>query len=496
MTDLCYLSATEAVELFGRRELSPRELMEAVIARAEQVEPTINAFTDTFFDEALAAASAAADAYANGTNRPLEGLALAVKDEPHIEGQRITEGSLLRADAVATHTDPIAQRVIDAGAVVHARTATPEFSMAGVTWSRLHGVTRNPWNPEFTCGGSSGGSGASLAAGSSTLATGSDIAGSIRIPASLNGLVGFKPPWGRVPEYWPWNREPYAASGPLARTVDDSALFENTVSGPLDTDMYSLEPYELPRPVQPGQEMRLAVSADLGYFDVSAEVADALAEGVAVLAGAGLECEQVDLDWTDEALVTAGTHLDFLSRSVLRGAVGDGALDQLTPYIREMLDAPEVTVAQWQQSWKYGDHMHAELQRKVFGAGYDALVCPTMTRTDIPADLGRSEAAQPMRLSDQMEFCMTYPFNVLGRLPVMSVPVGVADSTGVPIGMQIVGPANADLVPYSVAALLEAEQGPLLRQPPPDRRLAPGGGGLAGTDQGLDQLVEGGVGYR
>ena len=279
---------------------------------------------------------------------------------------------------MATHTDPIAQRVIDAGAIVHARTATPEFSMAGVTWSRLHGVTRNPWNPEFSCGGSSGGSGASLAAGSSTLATGSDIAGSIRIPASLNGLVGFKPPWGRVPEYWPWNREPYAASGPLARTVDDSALFENAISGPLATDLFSLERYELPHPVEPGRRLRLAVSADLGFFDVSAEVADAFAGGVAALAEAGIACERVELDWTDEALETASTHLNLLSRSVLRGALGDGSLDQLTPYIRDWLDAPDVTVAQWQQSWKYADHMYAGMQRKVFGAGFDALVCPTI----------------------------------------------------------------------------------------------------------------------
>ena len=155
-TDLHYLSATDAVGLFRRRELSPRELMEAVIARAEQVEPTINAFTDTFFEEALEAASAAADAYVKGANRPLEGLALAVKDEVHIEGQRATEGSLLFADQVADGTDPFAQRLLDAGAIVHARTTTPEFSMAAVTWSLLHGVTRNPWNPDFTCGGSSG----------------------------------------------------------------------------------------------------------------------------------------------------------------------------------------------------------------------------------------------------------------------------------------------------------------------------------------------------
>ena len=460
-TDLHYLSATDAIGMFRRRELSPRELMEAVIARAEEVEPTVNAFTDTFFEEALEASGAAGDAYVRGASRPLEGLALAVKDEVHIEGQRATEGSLLFADQVATGTDPFAQRLLDAGAIVHARTTTPEFSMAAVTWSLLHGVTRNPWNPDLTCGGSSGGSGASLAAGSCTLATGSDIAGSIRIPASLNGLVGFKPPWGRVPEVWPWNREAYAASGPLARTVNDSALFENAMAGPLETDMFSLEPYQLPEPVPPGRGMRVAVSADLGFFDVSAEVAEALADAVGVLAEAGVECESVELDWTDEACSTALTHLNFMSRSVLMSMLPEDGSDQLTSYIRTWLeDSPEVSLTQWWESWQYGDHMYAEMQTKVFGAGFDALVCPTLTRTDIPADLGRGDDAGPAELSDQLDFCMTYPFNILGRLPVMSVPIGLAGSTGIPVGMQIVGPVNADVVPYRVAASFEAEQGP------------------------------------
>ena len=434
--------------------------MEAIIARAEEVEPTVNAFTDTFFEEALAAAGAAADAYATGTNRPLEGLALAVKDEVHIEGQRVTEGSLLFADQVATGTDPFAQRLIDAGAIVHARTTTPEFSMAAVTWSLLHGVTRNPWNPKLTCGGSSGGSGASLAAGTCTLATGSDIAGSIRIPSSLNGLVGFKPPWGRVPEVSPWNRETYAASGPMARTVNDSALFENVMAGPLETDMFSLAPYQLPDPVPTGRGMRVAVSPDLGFYDVSAEVASALSDAVAALGEAGIECEPVQLGWTDEACSTALTHLNFVSRSVLASALPQGSSDQLTSYIRDWLeDTPEVTVEQWWQSWEYADRMYAEMQHKVFGAGFDALVCPTMTKTDIPADLGRADDADPAELREQLDFCMTYPFNILGRLPAMSVPVGLAGSTGVPIGMQIVGPVDADAVPYRVAATMEAERG-------------------------------------
>jgi len=130
-----------------------------------------------------------------------------------------SNGSLLMKDFVPDTTSPVNQRVLDAGAIAHARTATPEFSCAGFTHSRLWGVTRNPWNPEFTSGGSSGGSSASLAAGTSTLATGSDIGGSIRIPASTCGLVGYKPPYGRNPEDTPLNLDYYCHSGPLARHV-------------------------------------------------------------------------------------------------------------------------------------------------------------------------------------------------------------------------------------------------------------------------------------
>jgi len=211
--ELTYLSATEALAKFRSHEFSPLELLDAVIARSQATEPLVNAFMDTYFDEARHQAAAAGEAYANGTARPLEGLPIAAKDEPRVDGRRWTQGSLLFENEIASGTDPITQRVLDAGGIIHAHTTTPEFSMAIVTWTYLHGITRSPWNPAMTSGGSSGGSGASLASGSSLLATGSDIGGSIRIPASMNGVVGFKPPWGRVPEFWPWNREPYAASG-------------------------------------------------------------------------------------------------------------------------------------------------------------------------------------------------------------------------------------------------------------------------------------------
>jgi len=274
--DIHYLTATEALRRFRARELSPVELMEAVIARAVRVEPTINAFADERFDEALAAARFAQERYAGRGQapRPLEGLPVAVKEEAPIAGQANTLGSLALRDMVADHTAPFVQRILDAGGIVHARTTTPEFSCAPVTWTKLWGVTRNPWNPAFAPGGSSGGSGAALAAGTAMLATGSDIGGSIRIPASFCGVVGFKPPYGRVPEIEVFNLDHYCHEGPMARTVADCRLLENVIAGPHPSDVASIRPkLVIPEQLEGIAGMRVALSVDLGCYEVDDEVA-------------------------------------------------------------------------------------------------------------------------------------------------------------------------------------------------------------------------------
>ncbi len=143
-------------------------------------------------------------------------------------GQPCTAGSLVFKDMIAEVTAASVQRVIDAGAIIHARSATPEFCCAAITESRLWGVTRNPWNPAFSPGGSSGGSGAALAAGMATLATGSDIGGSIRIPASFCGVVGFKPPYGRVPQMPPFNLDHYCHEGPDGAHASTTAACSRT----------------------------------------------------------------------------------------------------------------------------------------------------------------------------------------------------------------------------------------------------------------------------
>ncbi|MGZ8615407.1 MAG: amidase family protein, partial [Actinomycetota bacterium] len=177
MTEPWELTATDALAAMRRRDLSPVELLESVERRADEVEPVVNALCERRPEEAREAAEVSARRYVTGERlRPLEGLPVALKEEVPVKGWRMRYGSLA-VDEIATETAPIAERILRAGAVVHARTTTPEFSCTGYTHSKLWGVTRNPWNPSVAVGGSSGGTGASLASGTSLLASGSDIGG-------------------------------------------------------------------------------------------------------------------------------------------------------------------------------------------------------------------------------------------------------------------------------------------------------------------------------
>lgn len=468
MPDLAYLSARDALAMFRSGDLSPVELLDAVIERARATEPQINALTDTYVEAARAQAQTAADAYAAGTARPLEGIPIAVKDEDHVAGQRTPNGSLLFVDFVPEASSPVVDRVLGAGGIVHARSAAPEFSMTIITWSFLNGISRNPWNPAMTPGGSSGGSGAALAAGSATLATGSDIGGSIRVPASMNGVVGFKPPFGRVPETWPWNRDPYLATGSLARTVADTVLLQNVISGPLPGDLWALPRLELPSAYPGLSGMRIALSPDLGYFDVDAEIIAALDAVAGRLGDLGAVVEPIDLDWEPRLLDVAEEHLSFQMGAVLRRELPEDWEAKATPYVREFFERPQVTIEKWMDGWAYVDRVYRELEAKTFAAGYEALLCPTTTTTSLPADWGHPEGDHPATLMEQLAAVMTYPFNTLGRLPVLDVPIGFAPSTGVPIGMQIVGPPEQDAVPFRLAAALEAAEGPLFERVQPE----------------------------
>lgn len=446
-----HLTATEATGLFESGELSPVELLTDMIARVKRVEPTINAVTEEMIDSAYEAARESERRYRTGTARPLEGIPLMLKEEQPIAGMSLEEGSLLLKGEIAEETHPIIERIEAAGAVMHARTTTPEFSASTVTHSKLWGTTRNPHNTDFTPGGSSGGAGAVLAAGSTLLATGSDIGGSIRIPSSYCGVVGFKPPFGRVPGMAPFNSDTYCADGSMARTVADVAMLQNVIAGPWARDQASLrERLSLDASVTSLAGTRIALCLTLGNYRVDPEViANTLAVGEALRA-AGAEVELVELPWSvDQVLETMKPHFAAIMGSALADlAQGDPQLlEMLMPYSRALIGNSEGAM-----DYAAGLEAEARFYRPLgeMLERFDALVCPTVAGTGLAAD-------DPCDDADTVfSNVMTMPFNIVGRVPVLAVPSGRA-SNGVPTGVQIVGRTYDDQTVFKVGAALEAE---------------------------------------
>ncbi len=349
------------------------------------------------------------------------------------------------------------ERILRAGAIIHARSTAPEFSCAPYTHSRLWGLTRNPWNRDYSPGGSSGGSGASLAAGSTTLANGSDIGGSIRIPASFCGVVGFKPPYGRVPEYSPYNLDHYCHEGPLARTVADCALLENVMAGPDPRDVVSLRP-KLRIPAELGgiKGWRIALSPDLGGFPVDEDVAANTRAAAEALRGAGAIVEEVDLGWNMAEIIRA-VRIHF-------GVIFGPSVGQVLAEHRDQMTGYAIRFAEEAARIKKEDFLHGlEIEGRVYArlgevlARYQLLICPTFSVPALEAGqeyAERGPAVNGVAPDDWYEVMMTIPFNICSRCPVLSVPSGRARS-GVPTGLQIVGRTYDDVSVFLAAAALE-----------------------------------------
>ncbi|MBC8409929.1 MAG: amidase, partial [Rhodobacteraceae bacterium] len=434
--ELCYMTADEAISAFKAKTLSPVELVDAVIDQSEKVNDTVNAFTYTFFDEARAKAKLAEKNYANGEKTgDLEGLPIGIKDESGIKGQPLSKGSLIYKDYIAEDTSPVNQRVLDAGGIVHARTATPEFSCAGFTWSRLWGVTRNPWNTNFTSGGSSGGSSASLASGTSTICTGSDIGGSIRIPASTCGLVGYKPPYGRNPEEAVFNLDFYCHTGPLARSVKDAIRLQNVMCGPSPKDIATLRPkLVLPYEYQPIKDWKIAYSPNLGCFEVDTEVEKNTLASLEVFKSLGATIEEVDLGWGPEVLEAGLDYLGHIFGAAMHDELEQHA-DELTSYARAFAEESlNSTPSDFLGSLDVAYQMYSTLGPIL--EKYNVLICPTTAIPAVPADFDPTKDELKINGKDvnkMLGWCMTTPFNTMSRCPVLTVPSGQA-SNGVPTG--------------------------------------------------------------
>jgi len=459
-TELCYMSAMEALANFRARKLSPVELMRAVIARAETVEPKINAFPLKYYERALEQAKQAEARYMKGgRTRALEGLPVAIKDEAYIKGERMTNGSLLWKDHVSDETNPTIDRVLKAGAIMHARTATPEFSCAPWTHSKLWGITRTPWNRRYSCGGSSGGSAASLAAGTSTLASGSDIGGSIRIPASMCGVVGFKPPFGRNPDSPPFNLDQYNHIGPLARTVADCALFQNVMAGPHPQDIATVRPkLRIPAALGDIRGWRIALCLNPADYDIDPDVTKNTRAAADAFRAAGATVEEVDLGWKrdDIARASAAHFGTIFAPSV--------AL-HLRKY-RKLLNDYTIAFAELAKTTQKGDYLEGlQIEARMYrslGAilgKYRVMLCPTLP---LPATVaGESYVNRQLRINGKPQggierWLMTICFNIASRCPVMSMPSGLA-ANGVPTGLSIVGRTYDDVSVFRAAAAFEKQ---------------------------------------
>ncbi len=301
MTDPTLLPATRLAAMIRARELSPVELVEASLARIEAVQLVNNPFALILADEALAAARESERAVMRGDPLgALHGLPVAFKDFTPTKGHRTTRGSVAFRDWVPDSDPVIVRRFKAAGAVIVGKTTTPEFAHSPFTRSPLFGHTTNPWDPTKTSGGSSGGSGVAVATGCVALAEGTDMGGSVRIPAAFCGCVGLKPSVGRIPmDILPTVFDDMSHFGPLSRTIEDAALFLRTAEGPDPADISSQRvPVPLPDPVEGDvRGLRIAFSPDLGYMAVDDEVAANLRAVVAALRDAGATVAPVNLGW-------------------------------------------------------------------------------------------------------------------------------------------------------------------------------------------------------
>lgn len=470
---LCYLSVAEQRRLYRNRQISPVDVLWAQIKRAERIEPTINAFCETYYDEAMDAAKRSETRYSGRSPnpRPLEGITVSIKDVLDHAGKINSMGSLMYRDNVASKSHPVVQRILDAGGVIHARTTTSEFAFGWITASRLWGTTRNPWNPQFTPGGSSGGAAASLASGTSTLAIGADSAGSIRVPASMCGVVGYKPPHGRVPDPM-FGYDTYSVIGPLGRTVPDCVALQNVISGIHPDDITTIRNrVDVPEScadVENASTLRIALAMSVGNATISKDCEDVVRSAMRVASENGATVDEITVDWSPEVIEAGKLHGAHMFQSFFDDALKNHE-DQLCDYTlhtANQIDRCDARKFVW--THQVAQQMYASLAHVL--ETYDALVCPTTITNEIGANQmpWENSIINGVSIDSDYDWVATVPFNMLGQLPVVALPAGVARN-GLPVGLQVVGRSFDDVRAFRAAQILERLLSRSGVSPVPDR---------------------------
>ena len=454
-TDLACLPATELAALVRLRRVSPIEIVDAVLARIEAVEPRINAFTTILAESARASARAAeAKVVAGEPLGPLHGVPVTIKDLTPMAGVAMRGGSRTTEGYVPERTAPLVERLVAAGAIVVGRTTTSEFGWKGVSDSPLTGVTHNPWRHGFNAGASSAGAGAACAAGCGPLHHGSDGAGSVRMPAHFCGVFGMKPSFGRVPIVPSSNSDNVVHQGTLTRTVADAALMLRSMAGPHPEDYLSLEAPPADYTEARGGDLaglRIAFSPELGHARVDPAVGALVRAAVEGLPDLGAAVEEVKPGWGPQGpeLIRFFWPSQYAQYS------------RLLPHWRDVMEPGLVACIEASNGKSIAD-LQIMRERKLgyiqaigaFFEDWDFLVTPAVSTAAFPAGRLVPEG-WPTHDWDWLAWAeFSYPFNFSGN-PAASIPCGFTPD-GLPVGLQVVGRRFDDAGVLRVASVLEA----------------------------------------
>ncbi len=456
--DICFMSAYEMAETIKRQELTSLEITETIIEKIEKINPIINAYCTTTFDIARENAKKADEAVKKGEKLGLlHGIPTSIKDLENTDGIRTTMGSKIYEHNIPKEDAITVKRIKDAGAIILGKTNTPSLGYKGVTDNLIFGATKNPWNLEKTCGGSSGGAASAVASGLGPLALGSDGGGSIRIPSSFCGVYGLKPNYGRIPhDYMKFMGYlgTLTHKGPIVRYVKDAALMLDAMVGVDIIDRYSL-----PKPnfsyleelENEPNNLQISYSLDLGY----AKVLDSGVEKVILDAIYKFE----NLNWSIEE-----SSIKLPSPAMAHWIIWTtGFYYNLKPYIEQWgdkMDPQLVEILKIGSQFTVDNIKWAEIRREMVYEeicrnfkNFDILITPTLACPAFDLDRQYPERIDGKKVDPGAWLPFTVPFNLSGH-PAASIPCGWS-SNGLPIGMQIVGPRLDELKVLQVSRVFE-----------------------------------------